>query len=150
MTNKTTKAYSEVFKYIDKNIFKLKPNLIMTDFEKGMRKAINRFFTKVKLHGCWFHYDQAIQRYDSFNFSFYKLEIVTTVKTESHWRVIRVLHDYDEQKDRRFHTTDMTLNFEKRSLNFGDNFTFVHHLVFNFCHRFLLLLLEGIVDSVQS
>lgn len=67
MTKRTNKAYREVFKYIESNIFKLKPALIITDFEKGMRKAINGFYKKVKLHGCWFHYDRAIQKYCRMN-----------------------------------------------------------------------------------
>lgn len=35
----------------------------MTDYEKSMRLAINSFYPNAKLHGCWFHFDQAIGRY---------------------------------------------------------------------------------------
>lgn len=63
MTKRTTKAYREVFKYIENNIFQLKPTSFMTDFEKSMRNAIRNVYRKAKLHGCWFHYDRAIQRY---------------------------------------------------------------------------------------
>lgn len=63
MTRRTAKAYREVFKYIENNIFKLEPTSFMTDFEKGMRLAIKQVYKTAKLNGCWFHYDRAIQRY---------------------------------------------------------------------------------------
>lgn len=35
----------------------------MTDFEAALRKAINTCYRGIRLHGCWFHYDRAIQKY---------------------------------------------------------------------------------------
>lgn len=35
----------------------------MSDYEAALRKAINTCYRGVRLHGCWFHFDRAIQRY---------------------------------------------------------------------------------------
>lgn len=61
MTRKTTAAYAAVFKYIEGNVFKLKPARFMTDFEGGMRKAINDCYPNVVLLGCWYHYCAAVR-----------------------------------------------------------------------------------------
>lgn len=63
MSNRTFKAYESVFKYIENNVFQLGAKLFMTDFEAALRKAINKCYRGVRLHGCWFHYDRAIQKY---------------------------------------------------------------------------------------
>lgn len=63
MSNRTFEAYEAVFNYIEKNVFELKAKLFMTDYEAALRKAINTCYRGVRLHGCWFHYDRAIQRY---------------------------------------------------------------------------------------
>lgn len=62
MTRHTAEAYLAVLKYIEDNIFKLKPDKFMTDFEAGMRKAIREFYPNVALHGCWYHYCAALRR----------------------------------------------------------------------------------------
>lgn len=62
MTNKSTEAYTDVFEYIEKNIFNLKPASFMTDFEGGMRAAINQCYPDAVLHGCWYHYKAAVRR----------------------------------------------------------------------------------------
>lgn len=62
MTNKTAKAYENLFKYIEENVFKLQPAQFMADFEKGLRKAITICFPDTPLYGCWYHYCAAIRR----------------------------------------------------------------------------------------
>lgn len=62
MTRKTALCYKRVFQFIEENIYDLKPNQIMTDFEGGMRKAINSYYPDVSLKGCWFHYTLAINK----------------------------------------------------------------------------------------
>lgn len=76
MTKRTKKAYRKVLKYIEENIFQLKPAKMMTDFEKALRKAIKQTYQNVALHGCWFHFDQAIVRLVLITlFNFYKEKI---------------------------------------------------------------------------
>lgn len=62
MTKKTTESYIAVFKYIEDNLFKLKPANFMTDFEAGLRKAILICYPTIPLHGCWYHYCSAVRR----------------------------------------------------------------------------------------
>lgn len=62
MTRKTAICYKRVFQFIEENIFALKPNEIMTDFEGGMRKAINSVYPDATLRGCWFHFNLSINR----------------------------------------------------------------------------------------
>lgn len=62
MSCRTTDCYKAVFQFIDDNIFHLEPTEFITDFELGMRKAINIFYPSAKLRGCWFHYCRAIRR----------------------------------------------------------------------------------------
>lgn len=62
MTRKTSECYKAVFDFIERNLFKLQPNEIITDYENGMRKAIKECWPEVELHGCWFHYCQAIRK----------------------------------------------------------------------------------------
>lgn len=62
MTRKTATAYRAVFQFIEKNLFQLKPTLVMTDYEDGMRLAVRQQWPKVKLRGCWFHLKRAVNR----------------------------------------------------------------------------------------
>lgn len=39
MTKRTTEAYSAVFDFIEKTLFKLNPSRMMTDFESASRKG---------------------------------------------------------------------------------------------------------------
>lgn len=55
-TNRSSACYSAVFKYIEKYIFKLEPDEIITDFEGGLRNSINGCYTNAVLRGCWYHY----------------------------------------------------------------------------------------------
>lgn len=62
MTNKSTEAYKAVFNYIEKNIFKLKATSFITDFEHGMRAAINVCYPNAVFHGYWYHFKAAVRR----------------------------------------------------------------------------------------
>lgn len=62
MSCRTAECYKAVFQFIEENVFKLEPTEFITDFELGMRKAINEFYPSAKLRGCWFHYCRAIKR----------------------------------------------------------------------------------------
>lgn len=60
MSRKSAASYKAVFEYIE-NLFELKPNIIMTDFEKGLRKSVKIVYPNVHLKGCWFHYCSAVR-----------------------------------------------------------------------------------------
>lgn len=60
-TRKSAVSYKAIFKYI-KQTFALQPAEIITDLEKGLRKAINETFPNVKLRSCWFHYCATINK----------------------------------------------------------------------------------------
>lgn len=61
MTNKSQAAYTHLFQTIEKS-FSLRPIFISTDYEKGLRNALNNQYPAAELVGCWFHYSQAILR----------------------------------------------------------------------------------------
>lgn len=62
MTRKTQKAYEHALRYVNENIFPLKCEAIITDYEIAMRQAIKNVVPGIKLLGCWFHFAQAIRR----------------------------------------------------------------------------------------
>lgn len=62
MSGKATRLYEEVFKFIENKIFTLKPSKFMTDFEAGLRKALNNIYPDATLHGCWYHFVAAVRR----------------------------------------------------------------------------------------
>lgn len=62
MSGKSAALYELVFEYIEQHIFKLKPAHFMTDFETGLRVAINRYYPDAILNGCWFHFSAAVRR----------------------------------------------------------------------------------------
>lgn len=62
MSKKSTKAYTAVFEYIEKNIMKLQPVSFTTDYETAMRNALRKIYAAVELIACWFHYTQALRR----------------------------------------------------------------------------------------
>lgn len=61
-TRRTTECYSDVFRFIESNIFKLEANEFMTDFEGGLRKSIEEQYPRANLRGCWFHFCEAVRR----------------------------------------------------------------------------------------
>lgn len=62
MTKKSAACYEAIFKFIESNVFPMQPKEIITDFELGLRKAINETFPNAILHGCWFHFKQALRK----------------------------------------------------------------------------------------
>ncbi|XP_055307943.1 uncharacterized protein LOC129572060 [Sitodiplosis mosellana] len=62
MTRATAIAYKAVFRYIEDNIFELKPARFMADFEAAMRKAIADFYPHTEINGCWYHFCAAVRR----------------------------------------------------------------------------------------
>lgn len=62
MSGKSGDLYKNVFDYIEKQVFELKPARIMADFEAGLRNAINEYYPNAVLHGCWYHYTAAVRR----------------------------------------------------------------------------------------
>lgn len=62
MTKRTSVCYQAMFKYINKNVLKLEPGEIVTDFESGLRHAIRKKFPNVRLRGCWYHYCAALRK----------------------------------------------------------------------------------------
>lgn len=62
MNKKLYKCYAHVFKYINDNILQLDGAVFITDYEMGLRKAIQSEFPNAKLFGCWFHFTQAVRR----------------------------------------------------------------------------------------
>ena len=62
LNNKSESLYQQLFIRLAVLIPALKPTSIMTDFERALRNAIMQVFPNVTLHGCWFHYTQAIMK----------------------------------------------------------------------------------------
>lgn len=62
MTRKTQKAYEHALRYVHENVFPLRCEAMITDYEIGMRKAVREVVPDIKQLGCWFHYAQAIRR----------------------------------------------------------------------------------------
>lgn len=62
MNKKSKKCYSHFFNYINNNLLNLNGAAFITDYEKGLRKAIKTEFPDSKLYGCWFHFCQAVRR----------------------------------------------------------------------------------------
>lgn len=65
MTRKLQKSYEHLFRYIDTNIFAMKPTSVMTDFEVGMRNAVHTVWPAADQFTCWFHYCQAVKKHSS-------------------------------------------------------------------------------------
>lgn len=85
MTRRTTEIYADVFRFIEKRIFKLNPAEFITDFEAAMRKAIRRRYGKVVLRGCWYHYSAAIRK------KMVKLGLLGLLKHNHRARSIKVM-----------------------------------------------------------
>lgn len=62
MSNKTSQAYTAVFKYIEEKVFNLQPAQIITDYEASLRKSAKECYPMAKIRGCWFHFDRALQK----------------------------------------------------------------------------------------
>lgn len=62
MSERTASCYKAVFKFIEANVFKLEPSEFITDFEVGMRNAIQECFPGIRLRGCWYHFCAALRK----------------------------------------------------------------------------------------
>lgn len=60
MEGRTAEIYIEVLKKITE-IVKLDPAIVISDFEKAERKALQTVFPNAKISGCFFHYSQVTQ-----------------------------------------------------------------------------------------
>lgn len=57
MEGRKTEDYVQVLRKIN-TIINLKPNMVMSDFEKAERKASEIVFPQAQIIGCFFHYSQ--------------------------------------------------------------------------------------------
>ena len=62
LTNKDEELYHAVVHKIHELIPQLQPVSLMSDWEKAPRNAFMQVYQGVRIHGCWFHYTQAIWR----------------------------------------------------------------------------------------
>lgn len=60
-TRKTEVSYKAIFHFIEK-IFHLEAEEFITDYEAGLRKALNEIYPNTILKGCWFHYSSAVRK----------------------------------------------------------------------------------------
>lgn len=60
MKNRKTENYVEVLKKVI-NIVNITPRIVILDFEKAERKAVQIVFPHAKIIGCFFHYSQVIR-----------------------------------------------------------------------------------------
>jgi hypothetical protein len=61
MTSKSTALYEQIFLRLRAQ-FQLKPSTFNTDFEAALTKAIKEVFPDCSIHGCFFHFAQAVFR----------------------------------------------------------------------------------------
>lgn len=60
MDRKTTSAYVEVFKYLQKVLKNTVITKCMSDYENGLRLALRTVFPNIILRGCYFHFAKCI------------------------------------------------------------------------------------------
>lgn len=65
MTRKSEACYRHLLTYIQKNVFNLRAESFMTDFEISMRNAVQKLYPQAKHYTCWFHFCQAVKRHAS-------------------------------------------------------------------------------------
>lgn len=62
MESKCVPSYRQVFEFIEQHMIKINPESIHSDYEASLVKALRTVYPKAKIHGCWFHYCQAVRR----------------------------------------------------------------------------------------
>ena len=67
LPSKSTRVYDYFYKIVKKLIPGLRPETVITDFEKGSIVAFQKNFPNARLSGCLFHLGQTIQRHISVN-----------------------------------------------------------------------------------
>lgn len=60
MEGRTVENYIDVLKKVI-DVVKISPDIIMTDFEKAERNALQTIFPSAQVIGCFFHYSQVIK-----------------------------------------------------------------------------------------
>lgn len=62
MESRCTTSYKQVFTYIELHLLELNPEIIHSDYEAGLLKALNIIYPHSRIVGCWFHYAQALRK----------------------------------------------------------------------------------------
>ena len=62
MSSKNSALYSKIFQDIKQIAPNFEPDIFLCDFESGLINALRQNFKNSSIHGCWFHYTQAILR----------------------------------------------------------------------------------------
>ncbi|XP_052130167.1 uncharacterized protein LOC127751125 [Frankliniella occidentalis] len=61
MTRRTTDAYEAVLRCICNHVPGIqRPASLMADFEPALRSGFRRVWPEIEVHGCWFHFGQAV------------------------------------------------------------------------------------------
>ena len=63
MTHKDEELYTARVLKIKELLPQLQPNNNMSDWERASRKAFKHVYPETRIHGCWFHYTQAIWKH---------------------------------------------------------------------------------------
>jgi hypothetical protein len=81
MTGKSGDLYRKVFEKIKELSLCLEPTEWMTDFETGLRNALQENWPESKINGCGFHFKNATGKWIRKNALFYDYRTNTVVKT---------------------------------------------------------------------
>lgn len=82
MSRKTAECYVDVFKYVEEHVLKLEAKEFITDFEGGLRKAVEICYPNSVLRGCWFHFCAALRK------KAMDLDLRTVLKTNAEARTV--------------------------------------------------------------
>lgn len=63
MNKRTVNAYKSVLEEIKALYPQFSPKVAITDYEKGLRRALRECFKNTKVLGCHFHYSQVCSKY---------------------------------------------------------------------------------------
>lgn len=58
MNKRTVKAYKAVIEKLKELLPNFSPKVCISDYEKGLRRALRECFPRCKVLGCHFHYSQ--------------------------------------------------------------------------------------------
>lgn len=64
MENKTVQAYRTILEFIKTCAPGLRPELIITDFERAIQQSVQEAFPESQVVGCWFHSANVSNKYD--------------------------------------------------------------------------------------
>jgi len=94
----------------------IKPKYIMTDFEKGLRNALEWIYPEAQLLGCYFHFCRCLWFYAAKNGLKSQSRIITTKKIIS---LLKILPHLDE-KDRKEVFEEIKESFKNTEKSFKD------------------------------